>query len=142
MATVTKPMALDRSMNTTEQSPRNIADVLAQELANIASAIGGGGGSGASYVLRCPTSGYTSQSVSIWGQSARTFYVITLTSDSGGNPLTNFHSGMKEDYALNISGSASDFSKLYAHEIGEGEVTFYFTSAPSTAFNVLIREAV
>lgn len=141
MAKVTKPMALDRSINTTEQSPRNIADVLAQELANIATAIGSGV-VGNAYVLRCPTSGYTSQSVSIWGQSARTFYVITLTSDSGGNPLTNFHSGMKEDYALNISGSASDFSKLYAHEIGEGEVTFYFTSAPSSAFNVLIREAV
>lgn len=141
MATVTKPITLDESINTTESPSRNIADVLAQELAGIASAISSGS-SIASYVLRCPTSGYTSQSVSIWGQSARTFYVITLTSDSGGNPLTNFHSGMKEDYPLNISGSASDFSKLYAHEIGEGEVTFYFTSAPSSAFNVLIREAV
>lgn len=141
MATVTKPITLDESINTTESPSRNIADVLAQELAGIASAISSGS-SIASYVLRCPTSGYTSQSVSIWGQSARTFYVITLTSDSGGNPLTNFHSGMKEDYALNISGSASDFSKLYAHEIGEGEVKFYFTSAPTTAFNVLIREAV
>ena len=141
MAFVTKPPALDESIKTTESLPRNIADVLAQELANIATAIGSGV-VGNAYVLRCPTSGYTSQSVSIWGQSARTFYVITLTSDSGGNPLTNFHSGMKEDYALNISGSASDFSKLYAHEIGEGEVTFYFTSAPTTAFNVLIREAV
>lgn len=141
MAVQFDPIAKDESLNTTELTSRNVADVLAQELANIASAIGGGG-SGASYVLRCPTSGYTSQSVSIWGQSARTFYVITLTADSASNPLTNFHSGMKEDYALNISGSASDFSKLYAHEIGEGEVTFYFTSAPSSAFNVLIREAV
>lgn len=42
MATVTKPMALDRSMNTTEQSPRNVADVLAQELSGIATAISGG----------------------------------------------------------------------------------------------------
>lgn len=141
MAVQFDPIAKDESLNTTELSTRNIADVLAQELANIATAIGSGV-VGNAYVLRCPTSGYTSQSVSIWGQSARTFYVITLTSDSGGNPLTNFHSGMKEDYALNISGSASDFSKLYAHEIGEGEVTFYFTSAPSSAFNVLIREAV
>ena len=141
MAVQFEPIAKDESLNTTEQTQRNIADVLAQELANIATAIGSGAVRNA-YVLRCPTSGYTSQSVSIWGQSARTFYVITLTADSGGNPLTNFHSGMKEDYALNISGSASDFSKLYAHEIGEGEVTFYFTSAPTTAFNVLIREAV
>ena len=141
MALVTKPPALDESINTTELSPRNVADVLAQELANIASAIGGGGGSGASYVLRCPTSGYTSGSYSVWGVT-KTLYSITITTDSASNPLTNFHSGMHEDYALNISGSQSDFSKLYAHEIGEGEVTFYFTSAPTTAFNVLIREAV
>lgn len=46
MATVTKPIALDESINTTEVTPRNVADVLAQELSNIASAIGGGGGSG------------------------------------------------------------------------------------------------
>ena len=39
MATVTKPIALDESINTTEQTPRNIADVLAEELAGIAGAI-------------------------------------------------------------------------------------------------------
>lgn len=42
MAIVTKPPALDESMNTTEQSPRNVADVLAQELSNIATSISGG----------------------------------------------------------------------------------------------------
>ena len=141
MATVTKPIALDESINTTEQTSRNIADVLAQELASIASAIGGGGGSGASYILRCPASGYTSTSVSVWGVT-KTLYAITLTADSGNNPLSNFHSGMKEDYPINIDGSQSDFGKLYAYEIGEGQVTFYFTSAPTNAFNVLIREAV
>jgi hypothetical protein len=93
------------------------------------------------YVITCPTSGYTSESVTIWGDT-KTLAKIVISADKDGNSLTNFHSGMKEDYALNISGSASDFSKLYAHEIGEGEVTFYFTSAPTTAFNVLIREAV
>ena len=36
MATVTKPIALDESLHTTEQTPRNVADVLAQELARIA----------------------------------------------------------------------------------------------------------
>lgn len=140
MATVTKPIALDESFNTTESTPRNTADVLAQELANIASAISSGS-SIASYILRCPTSGYTSTSVSVWGVT-KTLYAITLTADSGINPLTNFHSGMKEDYPINVDGSQSDFSKLYAFEIGEGQVTFYFTSAPTNAFNVLIREAV
>ena len=140
MALVTKPPVLDESVNTTELSPRNIADVLAQELAGIASAISSGSPI-ASYVLRCPTSGYTSTSVSVWGVT-KTLYAITLTADSGGSPLSNFHSGMKEDYPINVDGSQADFGKLYAHSIGEGQVTFYFTSAPTTAFNVLIREAV
>lgn len=140
MAIQYDPIAKDESLNTTESPSRNIADVLAQELSGIASAISSGS-SIASYVLRCPTSGYTSQSVSIWGVT-KTLYKIILTADSGGNPLTNFHTGMKEDYPLNISGSQLDFGKLYAYEIGEGEVSIYFTSAPTTAFNVLIREAV
>ena len=139
MATVTKPIALDESLNTTESPSRNVADVLADELGNIASHLTPA--SGASYVLRCPTTGYTSGSYTIWGVT-RTLQRIIITSDSSSNPLTNFHSGMTEDYAINISGTESDFSKLFAHEIGEGEVTFYFTSAPTTAFNVLIREAV
>ncbi len=42
MAIVTKPMALDESIKTTESTSRNIADVLAQELSGIASAITGG----------------------------------------------------------------------------------------------------
>ena len=41
MATVTKPIALDESLNTTELSSRNVADVLAQELSAVATAIGG-----------------------------------------------------------------------------------------------------
>ena len=41
MATVTKPMALDESFNTTEGTSRNIADVLAEELSGIAGALGG-----------------------------------------------------------------------------------------------------
>lgn len=44
MAIVTKPMALDESIKTTEPTSRNIADVLAQELSGIASAITGGDG--------------------------------------------------------------------------------------------------
>lgn len=42
MATVTKPLALNESFKTTEQNSRNVADVLAQELSGIASAITGG----------------------------------------------------------------------------------------------------
>ena len=140
MAVQFDPIAKDESLNTTELTTRNIADVLAQELSGIASAISSPS-SVASYILRCPTSGYTSTSVSVWGVT-KSLYSIILTADSSSNPLSDFHSGMKEDYPINIDGSQSDFGKLYAFEIGEGQVTFYFTSAPSTAFNVLIREAV
>lgn len=140
MAVVTKPPALNETFLSSELTPRTTADILAQELANIASAISGERNI-ASYILRCPTSGYTSTSVSVWGVT-KNLYSIILTADSSSNPLSDFHSGMKEDYPINIDGSQSDFGKLYAFEIGEGQVTFYFTSAPSTAFNVLIREAV
>ena len=44
MATQYDPIAKDETFNTTEQTPRNVADVLAEELAGIASAIGGGSG--------------------------------------------------------------------------------------------------
>ncbi len=47
MAEVTKPVALNESLNTTDSTPKNIADVLKDKLGDIASAIsGGGGGSG------------------------------------------------------------------------------------------------
>lgn len=49
MATVTKPIALDESLNTTEVPSRNVADVLAEELQNIAQAIGGSGGDSVSW---------------------------------------------------------------------------------------------
>ena len=39
MATVTKPIALDESLNTTESPSRNIADVIAQGLANLSTAV-------------------------------------------------------------------------------------------------------
>ena len=135
MAVVTKPLALDESFKTTESTPRGIADVL-KDIADSLS-----GGSHASYIINCPTTGYTSSSVTIWGVT-KTLYEIVIRADATSQPLSNFHSGMKEDYPINIDGSQSDFGKLYAFEIGEGQVTFYFTSAPSSAFNVLIREAV
>ena len=140
MAVVTKPPALNETFISSELSPRTTADILAQELAAIATAIGGSHPI-ASYILRCPTTGYSLESVNVWNVT-KSLYKIIIYADSGSNPLTDFHSGMKEDYPINIDGSQADFGKLYAYSIGEGQVTFYFTSAPTTAFNVLIREAV
>lgn len=93
------------------------------------------------YVITCPTSGYTDETVTIWGES-KSLKAIEITTDKDGNALTNFTSGMNEDIPLNLTGDSSDFGKLFAYEILTGKVKLYFTSAPTTAFNVLIREAV
>lgn len=130
MATVTKPIALDESFHTTDGNDTNIADILLRMV-----------NGGHSYEIELPTTGYTSGTFTIWGESF-TGYSITISSDHNGNPLTNFTSGMTEDYPINVSGSQTDFNKLYAFSIGSGNVTFYLTSAPSTAFNVLIKEAI
>ena len=96
---------------------------------------------GVAYVLTCPTSGYTTQTVTIWGES-KTVEAITLTADYNSDPLTNITEGMYSEYPINIDADLDDFKKLYAFSIGNQSVTFYFTEAPSTAFNVLIKEAI
>ena len=92
------------------------------------------------YDVTCPTSGYTEETITIWGES-KTVQTIVLTTDKDGNPLTNFASGMIADYAVNLSGTLEDFKKLYAYEIGATSVTLHFEEVPSTAFNVRIKEA-
>lgn len=130
MPTVTKPIALDESFHTTDGNNTNIADILLRMV-----------NGGHSYEITLPTTGYTSGTFTIWGESF-TGYSITISSDHNGNPLTNFTSGMTEDYPINVSGSATDFKKLYAFDIGNNNITFYMTAVPSSAFNVLIKEAI
>lgn len=93
------------------------------------------------YTLSCPTSGYTEESVDIWGDT-KTLQTIILTTDKDGATLDNFSSGMKADYPMNVNASFEDFKKLYAFAIGDQSVTLYFTEAPSTSFNVVIKEAI
>ena len=94
----------------------------------------------AQYTVTAPTSGYTDGTVTIWGET-KSAKIITLTADSAGNPLSDFTADMPGDYPVNMTGSMTDFKKLYATEIGAGTVTLYFSSVPSAAFNILIREA-
>ena len=93
------------------------------------------------YIITCPTTGYTEESVELWGETS-TKYVIEVLTDKDGNALTNFADDMKADYPVNVSASEEDFKKLYAFGIGDNKVTFYFTSVPTTAFNVLIKESI
>lgn len=90
------------------------------------------------YQITLPTTGYTSETVTIWGES-KNVRSIVITADKDGNPLTNLSSGMVEDYPINRTGSRSDFSKLYAYEIGNAQVKAYMTDVPSAAFNIMIR---
>ena len=91
------------------------------------------------YDITLPTSGYTEESVTIWGET-KTMQVLTITSDKDGNPLTNFASDMIADYPINLTGTLEDFKKLYAVEIGLARVTVYCEEAPSTSLNVRIKE--
>ena len=99
-----------------------------------------GGGGGVEYSLTLPTTGYTDQTLTAWGET-KSVKAITLTADKDGNPLTNFVADMISDYLINLSGSLTDFKKVYAYEIGANNVSFYLDSVPTTAFNVLLREA-
>ena len=93
------------------------------------------------YTLNCPTSGYTEESVNVWGET-KTLQTIILTTDKDGATLDNFASGMKADYPMNVDASLEEFKKLYAFAISDQSVILYFTEAPSTAFNVIIKEAI
>jgi len=92
------------------------------------------------YDITCPASGYTEETVTIWGES-KTVQTIVITSDKDGNPLTNFASGMVADYAVNLTGTKEDFMKLYAYEIGANSLTLHFEEVPTTAFNIRVKEA-
>ena len=93
------------------------------------------------YVLTCPTTGYTSESVDVWG-TTKTLYAIILTTDKDGATLDNFASGMKADYPMNVDATLDEFKKLYALAIGDQAVTLYFTEVPSTSFHVLVKESI
>jgi hypothetical protein len=92
------------------------------------------------YILAIPTTGYTEETVTIWGES-KTMQVLEITADKDGNPLTNFAVDMVADYPVNLTGTLDDFKKLYAVEIGANKVTIYCEEVPTASFNTLIREA-
>ena len=92
------------------------------------------------YDITLPTTGYTEEEVTIWGET-KTMQVLTITSDVNGNPLTNFLADMVSDYPVNLTGTLEDFKKLYAVEIGLARVTVYCEEVPTASLNVRIKEA-
>lgn len=92
------------------------------------------------YDITLPTTGYTEEEVTIWGET-KTMQVLTITSDVNGDPLDNFLADMVADYPINLTGTLEDFKKLYAVEIGLGSVTVYCEEVPTASLNVRIKEA-
>ena len=120
MATVTKPIALDESLNTTESPSRNIADVLADELDAIAQAIGGGGGGGGHVIQNDSGTDMTQR-------AKLQFKDLSVTDDSGNDRTIVSASGKADKTDLtsiiatgstNNTGSTITTSKPYFYKDG------------------------
>ena len=100
------PIAKDESLNTTELAPRNLADVLAQELGYIAAAIGGG------YVTwtqiqatgtKIATIDISGVSIDVYVPTAPTVNDGVLTIQKNGSTVETFSANASSNKTANIS---------------------------------------
>lgn len=111
MAKLKAPFALDRSLNTTEQTSRNIADVLAEELSAIITAIGGLNFINFEVVAELPTTGI----------STTTIYLVPSDDPQSGNTYDEY---------INLNGTVSGWEKIGSTAI---DLSGYYTSAETDA---------
>lgn len=106
MAVQYDPIAKDESLNTTELAPRNLADVLAQELGYIAAAIGGG------YVTwtqiqatgtKIATIDISGVSIDVYVPNAPTVNDGVLTIQKNGSTVETFSANASSNKTANIS---------------------------------------
>lgn len=106
MAVQYDPIAKDESLNTTELAPRNLADVLAQELGYIAAAIGGG------YVTwtqiqatgtKIATIDISGVSIDVYVPTAPTVNNGVLTIQKNGSTVETFSANASSNKTANIS---------------------------------------
>lgn len=106
MAVQYDPIAKDESLNTTELAPRNLADVLAQELGYIAAAIGGG------YVTwtqiqaigtKIATIDISGVSMDVYVPTAPTVNDGVLTIQKNGSTVETFSANASSNKTANIS---------------------------------------
>lgn len=105
MATVTKPIALDESLHTTEQTPRNLADVLAQALQALNTTISGLNFINAVVVAELPTTGI----------STTTIYLVPSDDPQSEN--------IYDEY-INLDGTSAGWEKIGSTEI---DLSNYYT---------------
>jgi len=111
MAKLKAPFALDRSLNTTEQTSRNIADVLAEELSAIITALGGLNFINYEVVAELPTTGI----------STTTIYLVPSDDPQSGNTYDEY---------INLNGTVSGWEKIGSTAI---DLSGYYTSAETDA---------
>lgn len=131
MATTTKPLALNESLNTTENTPRNIADVLADELDGIKQAINSQSGSGNGHIIQ------NSSGANMPSENTMQFVDAHLSDDSvgGKTKVETFkavteleYSSETEDgaYIITDGGGAviEPASDEYVEVVGDDEKTY------------------
>ena len=107
MATITKPIALDESLHTTEQTPRNLADVLAQALQMLNTTISGLNFINCVVVQALPTTDI----------STTTIYLVPKNPSQTDN--------LYDEY-INLTGTSAGWEKIGDTEI---DLSGYYTSA-------------
>lgn len=105
MATITKPIALNESFNTTESTPRNLADVLAQALQMLNTTISGLNFINATVVEELPTVGI----------STTTIYLVPSDDPQSENVYDEY---------INLDGTSAGWEKIGSTEI---DLSNYYT---------------
>lgn len=112
MATQYDPIAKDESLNTTELTPRNIADVLAEGLADVVTALGGGSLDDLSDVsITTPSDGqilvYDGNDSEWKNENAPTIPTVndaTLTLTQNGSTLGTFTANASSNVTIDVPG--------------------------------------
>lgn len=143
MATVTKPIALDESLNTTELSPRNIADVLADGLADVVTALGGGSLEDLSDVsITTPSDGqilvYDGNDSEWKNENAPTIPTVndaTLTLTQNGSTLGTFTANASSNVTIDVPGGGGGGGHTILDDAGTSlaqEPSLQFKGVPTS----------
>lgn len=140
MATVTKPLALNESLNSTENTPRNIADVLADELDGIKQAISSQSGSGDGHIIQ------NSAGANMPQENTMQFTDSHLTDDNVGGKtvIENFKAVTEAEYSQQTEDGAYIITDGDGATIGEASEDYVRVTASGdtnkTLFNKLRDE--
>ena len=128
MATVTKPLALNESLNSTENTPRNVADILAEELDGIKQAISSQSGSGDGHIIQ------NSAGANMPQENTMQFTDAHLTDDSVGGKtvIENFKAVTEAEYSQQTEDGAYIITDGDGATIGEASDDYVEVTADGT----------